>query len=1264
MMRIIVVNKPFDGEPQVFTACQECPVPLPELAETYWKQDVPFDVLLNGHLIPPDERQYTSVHTADIVIFRPQVRGFIPAAWVAFTAAIGPTMTAILINVAVMLVGGMLMRLFSKRAAPTTTDVSPWQTQLLQRDGISIPRHYGRNRLSGNIIASWRSCTQTNHPVNLVWSTLLGVGNPTNSFGTVQKLNMLVATGEGPDLGNVAGSYRINEQGVANFGITPLEKMGTVEQTAFAGFTELPVEYQCGILATVAGGPVIYTVPISDMDLIDVCLGFSKGLVRLKQGGAKNRGVKIKIRLRNATGPGAWNILFEGWIVTSTLKPVYMTYRSNVAYDGGAPVNMVGWIGVDIEITKVDTNTHADGDNLTTTFDELYLNTINAIYSTAFTFPKQAMVFVQAMPSAKLNGSLSFDYLHDGAIVNTYDGATWTLQYSDNPAWVILDLVTQPVITGDGTGGDPYAINRYLGLPIAQVDLDALWAVAQYCDHDVTDGEGGVHHRHVFSGSFQSPIDVWHAVLSVCDSLRVAPVWDGQQLTFVIDEAGTPIQLFNVGNIKQDSFSQTYLPQEDRASEIEVRYRDEGQDYKSDAPIVVVDETRESLNNSVAYDLPFETRQAAAWRFGRYKMLQNKLLLRCIQFTVDTEALVCGVGDLFYFQHDVILPTDMLGGRVVSATANTITVNRDATLAGALSVLVRVFDPATGQWTFEDQAVAAVVGPLITLAGAWTIIPKRDDPWILGTATTYNKAYRITKLQLQENKQTIVSAIEYNADVYDADTDAPVLQAVDTSAPGTAGSNVSLPTQDGLNATTPDAGSSNPVSDVAIIGGVTWTSNDPGAGSISWAASDTEFPILVTYLGVEYAVADDDSALHYIYWDPTDPNILHATNTLANIAACGGTLFRINTAGTDTPVDVGYNELYDALSDLIGLSKADGNIIVGNGVNWVTESGDTARHSLGLGTADTAQFTNLTATNTVRANTAFNHNGTVGITDAASGAPTSISIAGGIVTAITKSTSAAYSMVHATFKSPAASAGIFHAFGYYDAPATDANLTQVSTTVAYGTANGAYGAHAFLVAANAGVTDAGTVSIVVSGTSITTAGVRSAADSEIIVPDITALGPSTYIESTKLWIGTVTYILTPAGGAANYSVDFNYGFAAICTLFDQSVTVKQFECEGRAGAADAGFNVQLLWHGHSGWVYSAAAFVPGGIVLLDMNNDYNTETELVVGGSFHYRRTGLASAIDGSIAATPNNPAQGVICRITTTANNAIETCDLRISYQ
>lgn len=60
-------------------------------------------------------------------------------------------------------------------------------------------------------------------------------------------------------------------------------------------------------------------------------------------------------------------------------------------------------------------------------------------------------------------------------------------------------------------------------------------------------------------------------------------------------------------------------------------------------------------------------------------------------------------------------------------------------------------------------------------------------------------------------------------------------------------------------------------------------------------------------------------------------------------------------ARTNLGVAIGSDvQAYNAgLADIAGLAKTDGNLIVGNGTNWVAESGSTARTSLGLGTIAT-----------------------------------------------------------------------------------------------------------------------------------------------------------------------------------------------------------------------------------------------------------------------------------------------------------------------
>ncbi|SVD29222.1 uncharacterized protein METZ01_LOCUS382076, partial [marine metagenome] len=67
------------------------------------------------------------------------------------------------------------------------------------------------------------------------------------------------------------------------------------------------------------------------------------------------------------------------------------------------------------------------------------------------------------------------------------------------------------------------------------------------------------------------------------------------------------------------------------------------------------------------------------------------------------------------------------------------------------------------------------------------------------------------------------------------------------------------------------------------------------------------------------------------------------------------------TSAIQTQIDA-KQALDSDLTDLAGLSQSDGNVIVSDGTNWVTESGADARTSLGLGSIATQEAANVSIT--------------------------------------------------------------------------------------------------------------------------------------------------------------------------------------------------------------------------------------------------------------------------------------------------------------
>lgn len=233
------------------------------------------------------------------------------------------------------------------------------------------------------------------------------------------------------------------------------------------------------------------------------------------------------------------------------------------------------------------------------------------------------------------------------------------------------------------------------------------------------------------------------------------------------------------------------------------------------------------------------------------------------------------------------------------------------------------------------------------------------------------------------------------------------------------------------------------------------------------------------------------------------------------------------------------------------------------------------------------------------------------------------------------------------FTSQGIGSGTFYTAGFYDFNSTSTTLTQASTTQAYGNANEGHCSHASIVAGGAGTATGGVVGLRVTGTSITDDGTLTTSDADTIITDITLVSLNDYYEAKK-FVGIVTFeLITISGTPTTYSFTFNYGLAKYDDFSNQDFYVDNFEVVGLAGATDASFNIELLYHRSTGWTYAASSFIPGNgsIASFDELSPYDN---LVNGEHFALKRTELYDFIEG----TAN---EGVIIRITTSANNTVQ---------
>jgi sulfur carrier protein ThiS len=346
---------------------------------------------------------------------------------------------------------------------------------------------------------------------------------------------------------------------------------------------------------------------------------------------------------------------------------------------------------------------------------------------------------------------------------------------STEPLWVAgVRAITQ--VSSLDTWEEESVILRFDGRDPSQIDYASVTNWANFCAATVTNGAGGWEERCTFNGCFDSESIMWEAVLKVCQVGRAVPTWNGVKIGFVYDTISDPVQLFSTGNIIQGTFKETFLSSDERASELEIEFNNSENDYERDQ-LNVFNTNIDNPSNKVSLQLFGITTPSEAWRYGTYRLYLNELLFRTVTFSADVDAIACTVGDVINVSHEV--PQWGYGGKVVSATTNTVTLDRVVTVSGSNdAIMLRLSDDTIVEKTITNSAGTTTV---LTTSTNFTTIPSQYDPYTFGVLNIEAKPFKVTNISVDADQICTITAIEYNEDVYKCDTDEPILPSVNYS---------------------------------------------------------------------------------------------------------------------------------------------------------------------------------------------------------------------------------------------------------------------------------------------------------------------------------------------------------------------------------------------------------------------------------------------------------------------------------------------------
>lgn len=679
-----------------------------------------------------------------------------------------------------------------------------WNPQTTQQQGVAMPVAYGTCKLTGNVIAAYRE-----------------------AVGASQYTNVLISLGEGPfaSISNI----KINGQPLANYrGVTLNTRLGRLSQTVIPGFGDTRVEYAMAT-KVVSGAPVTYTTIGSNFDALEVELTFPNGLYYYNDlGNLVAHTVNYRVEVRPVGGTwetitssvsttsvvaygnkwscGVWK---QGWLVSSGTWRSYwvetvagtMVYEDH--YEGEAYPNTSWhwrWIEAAYEETVSTSHDYATqsaaqqqiirvvhkklglaagqyeirvtnltADQTSSRYgDDLYLSAVKEIISDDFTYPGQVLVGLRALATDQISGGFSFECRTTGKLCRVYRSGVWYVEVTNNPAWVCYDILTQPVFNDDNT------VAEYRAHDPSKLDLTRWIEWAAYCNDLVPNGIGGTEARLTWDGPFDSAKTMWDQALTVAAMGRATPYWRGNTITIAIDKAETPGFLISVGNIGQDSFDEVFLSMDGRAGSVEADYLNLDNDLNRDKMTVVNYDAPDEWGAATAA-LQGEIRPSGIYRHCKFKLARTEALKRLVTVEMSTDSIAVTLGDVGNVQHDV--PRWGEGGRIVSATANSITIDKSITIEAATSyaVSVRYRDNTVEERILTNAAGAHTV---LTFTAALSPVPEQYDVWAFGEVGTYVKPMRVVGIEPKSDLKKTIVLEDYNASLYTLDDGVPLLATI------------------------------------------------------------------------------------------------------------------------------------------------------------------------------------------------------------------------------------------------------------------------------------------------------------------------------------------------------------------------------------------------------------------------------------------------------------------------------------------------------
>lgn len=322
----------------------------------------------------------------------------------------------------------------------------------------------------------------------------------------------------------------------------------------------------------------------------------------------------------------------------------------------------------------------------------------------------------------------------------------WKEEWTDNPAWIFYDLVTNS-LAGLGKRIGEYGLDKF-----------QLYQIAKYCDELVDDGYGGKEPRMVSNLWITEQRDAYNVLSDMASVFRSIAVWNGTQFSAIQDRTSDPVCLYTQSNVVDGKFSRQFAAGKTIFTAVEVEYADERNFYQKAVEYVaddlMIDRYGYNVKKITAYGC---TSRGQAHRYGKWVLETSRLEQCTITFVVGRQGLLHLPGDIIEIA-DNDFAGKTLGGRVVAINGKTVTLDQPVEITGNsyLSYLNDEMQLVKIKIINVDNTNKSVV----TLETNPVGLNVMDD-WVLKTPQVSTQLYRALGITENDDGSYTITALQH-----------------------------------------------------------------------------------------------------------------------------------------------------------------------------------------------------------------------------------------------------------------------------------------------------------------------------------------------------------------------------------------------------------------------------------------------------------------------------------------------------------------------